>query len=140
MTDHDAIRRLLADYCFGTDTGDTERWLGCFTDDIIWDGGAFGRFEGKEQARAYHRQAGDAMLNFRHINSNPLIDVDGDRASVDSYVQVYDQSGPTSTLIFSGFYRDTLAQQGGQWLIRTRDLIADSALLVATAEPVTQTA
>lgn len=140
MTDHDAIRRLLADYCFGTDSGDTDRWVGCFTDDIVWEGGAFGRFNSKAEARAYHAAAGDAARNFRHVNTNALIDVDGDDAMVDSYVQVYDQSGPAPALIFSGFYRDTLVKQGGGWLIRTRSLITDFPALNATAEPMAQPA
>lgn len=131
MTDHDEIRRLLADYCFGTDSGDTDRWTACFTNDVVWEGGAFGRFEGTAAARAYHVAAGDAVSAFRHVNTNLLIDVAGDSATVDSYVQVYDQSGPTPAIIFSGFYRDALVKRAGRWLIRTRDLIADPAVVAA---------
>lgn len=135
MNDHDAIRRLLADYCFGTDTGDIERWVGTFTDDIVWEGGAFGRFEGKEAARAYSKATGDAPKYMRHINSNALIDIEGDAASVNSYIQVYDQSGETPSLIFSGFYRDKLVKQNGQWLISFRALLPDSSMLSRVGEP-----
>jgi ketosteroid isomerase-like protein len=131
MNDYEAIRRLLADYCFGTDTGDTARWIGCFTDDIVWEGGAFGRFEGREAARAYHQGAGDASKNFRHINSNAAIDIDGEHATVRSYVQVYDQSGATPAMVFSGFYDDRLVKQGGRWLIRARRLVSDVAEITA---------
>lgn len=125
MSDHEAIRRVMTEYCFGTDTGDTERWLACFTDDIVWEGGAFGRFEGKEAGRAYHRGAGDASLNYRHINANHVIDIDGDRAAVRSYVLVLDQTGAAPAIMFSGFYDDVLVRSGGQWLIRSRKLVAD---------------
>lgn len=131
MTDHDAIRHLFAEYCLATDSGDTERWVGCFTDDIVWDGGAFGRFEGREEARAYHLAGGDHARAMRHINSNILIDIDGDKAAVDSHIQVYDQSGVTPVIIFSGFYRDTLRKQSGQWRIHSRALTTDSASMTA---------
>lgn len=134
MTDHDAIRRLLAEYCLGTDTGDTERWAGCFTDDVVWEGGAFGRFEGKDDARAYHKAGGEMAKSMRHINSNAAIDVQGDTAAVDSYIQVYDQSGDAPIIIFSGFYRDELVKQNGRWLIRSRQLITNS-LAMSKAQP-----
>jgi ketosteroid isomerase-like protein len=127
VNDYEAIRRLLADYCFGTDTGDTDRWTGCFADDIVWDGGAFGRFEGLENARAYHRSAGDGSKNFRHVNTNAVIDIEGESATVRSYIQVYDQSGPTPAIAFSGFYDDRLVKRGGRWLIRMRRLVSDVA-------------
>jgi len=132
MDDYEAIRRLLADYCFGTDTGDTERWVGCFADDILWEGGAFGRFEGREAARAYHQGAGDASRNFRHVNSNAAIDIEGETATVRSYIQIYDQSGQTPAIVFSGFYDDRLVKQDGRWLIRTRRLVGDVAGIAGT--------
>lgn len=136
MNDFEAIRRLMADYCFGTDTGDTDAWVECFTDDIIWDGGAFGRFDSREEARAYHGAAGDAIFNFRHINTNHRIDVQGDRATVASYVQVYDQSATPPALMFSGFYDDELVRQNGRWLIRRRKLVADARELRASESAV----
>jgi hypothetical protein len=130
MNDYEAIRRLLADYCFGTDTGDTDLWAGCFADDILWEGGPFGRFEGRDAARAYHQAAGEAAQNFRHINTNAVIDIEGEYAIVRSYIQVYDQSGPTPAIVFSGFYDDRLIKENGRWLIRLRRL-ASSAVEIA---------
>jgi ketosteroid isomerase-like protein len=129
MNDYEAIRHLLANYCFGTDTGDTQRWADSFTDDIVWEGGAFGRFEGKQAGIAYHSGSGDASKSMRHINTNHQIEIDGDTAKVDSYAQVFDQSGPSPTIVFSGFYRDTLVKQGGRWLISARTLHWDSSSL-----------
>lgn len=122
MDDYEKIRRLIAEYCFATDTGDTARWVSLFSEDVRWEGGAFGRFEGREAATAYHRAAGDASKNFRHVTTNLLIDLDGDRAAVSSYVQVYDQSGQQPALMFSGVYQDALVKQGDTWLIKERHL------------------
>ena len=127
MNDHDDIRRLMADYCFGTDTGDIERWTDCFASDAVWDGGPFGRFEGTEAARAYHQAAGDASKNFRHINTNAVIDLDGEQATVQSYIQVYDQSGPAPAIVFSGFYIDLMVKQADRWRIRIRRIVSDVA-------------
>lgn len=130
MNDYDAIRHLMAEYCFATDAGDTDRWLACFTDDIRWEGGAFGRFEGKAAARDYHRAAGDATKNYRHINTNVLIDLSGDSARVNSYILVLDQSAGVPAIAFSGFYRDEIVRQEGAWRIRSRALLqgADAAV------------
>jgi len=122
MDEYEKIRRLLAEYCFATDTGDTARWVALFTQDVRWEGGAFGRFEGREAATAYHQGAGDASKGFRHITSNSVIDLEGDRASVASYVQVFDQSGDQPALAFSGVYQDVVVKQDGKWLIKERHL------------------
>ena len=121
MDDYEAIRRLLAEYCIGTDTGDTDRWSNCFADDIVFDG-PFGTFDSKEAGRAYHLAAGDAPKNFRHVNSNAVIDIDGNDAVVHSYIQVFDQTGGTPVMIFLGFYDDRLVKHDGRWLIRSRKL------------------
>jgi ketosteroid isomerase-like protein len=128
MSDHEAIRRLLAEYCFATDAGATERWVSCFTDDVVWDGGAFGRFEGKPAARAYHRAAGDAITRFRHITTNLLIELNDDQAEVRSYVQVYDRSGETPKIMFFGFYDDCLRKEDGRWRIARRRLTAEPSV------------
>lgn len=125
MDDYEAIRRLLADYCLATDSGDTERWIGCFADEVVWEGGAFGHFEGKEAARAYHRQAGEASKNFRHVTANSSIDLDGERATVRSYAQVYDISGGTPKIVFLGIYDDRLCKRDDRWQIMTRKFVDD---------------
>lgn len=137
MTDIEAIRRVLVDYCFATDSGDTETWARTMSEEIVWEGGAFGRFEGREGARAYHQAAGEHTLNFRHVMSNHRIDVTGDTAIAQCYVQVFDQSGPAPVTMFSGFYDDDLAREGGRWVIRTRRLVSDPrAVRVLAQEPV----
>ncbi len=123
MDDYEAIRRLLAEYCIATDTGDTERWADCFADDIAFEG-PFGSFDSKEAGRAYHQSAGDASKNFRHINSNAVIDIDGDHAAVRSYIQVFDQTGENPVMVFLGFYDDRLVKYEGRWLIRSRTLLS----------------
>jgi len=127
MSDEEAIRRLMAEYCLGTDTGNTERWASCFTDDVVWDGGAFGRYEGKEACRAFHQASGGASSALRHLNINPAIDVDGDRATVQSYIIVIQPGEGAPGVLFCGFYDDVMVKRDGRWLIQSRVLRSELA-------------
>jgi ketosteroid isomerase-like protein len=140
MSDIEDIRRVLAQYCFATDSGDTEAWLATFTDDIIWEGGAFGRFSGKVEARAYHAASAGSAVNFRHFTTNSIIDVEGGQARVRSYVQVFDQSGASPVLAFSGLYADVFEKSDGGWRIKGRHLLAHPKDLAGLVQRQTQTA
>ncbi len=140
MSDIEDIRRVLAAYCFATDSGDTEAWLATFTDDILWEGGAFGRFSGKAEARAYHCASAGNAVNFRHFTTNSIIDVEGAQARVRSYVQVFDQSGASPVLAFSGLYADIFEKSGGRWRIKARHLLAHPKDLAGLEQRPMQTA
>ena len=118
MSDHDAIRNLLAEYCFGTDTGDTERWLATMTEDVVWDGGAYGRFEGRSACRDVHQSSGGATM-LRHLTLNSMIRVDGDKAVAHSYVLLL-QQGEALTPVACLFYDDQLQKEPDGWRIRQR--------------------
>lgn len=126
MNDYDAIRNLLAEYCFGTDSGDTERWLSTMTEDVLWDGGAFGRFEGREALRAFHSGSGGAATAFRHLTVNATIRVEGETARSYSYVLLLNQ-GEALNLAACLCYEDDLVKSGGDWRIKRR--------LIHTAPP-----
>jgi len=125
IEDKDAIRDVLYRYCYGTDTGDVETWVGGFTEDCLWDGGPFGVCKGKEAMRAFYKQGGDAAKSMRHLTLNSIIDVQGDRAKAVSYVVVLGASETATSIFFSGFYEDELVRKGGRWLIQTRKLRTD---------------
>ncbi len=139
MNDIEDIRRVLAEYCFATDSGDTEGWLATFTDDIVWEGGAFGRFSGIAEARAYHSASAGSAVNFRHFTTNSIIDIEGSQARVRSYVQVFDQSGQSPVLVFSGVYADVFEKSDGKWRIKVRHLLVHpkelAELLQKEAQP-----
>jgi ketosteroid isomerase-like protein len=124
MNDIENIRRVLAEYCYTTDSGDIEAWLDIFSDDIVWTGGAFGGFSGKAEARAYRSASVGGAVNFRHFISNSIIDIQGIRASARSYVQVFNQSAAVPVLAFSGLYDDRFEKNNDRWRIKTRHLLA----------------
>jgi ketosteroid isomerase-like protein len=140
MNDIEDIRRVLAEYCFATDSGDSEAWLATFTDDIIWEGGAFGRFSGLAEARAYHSASAGSAVNFRHFTTNAIIDIEGSQARVRSYVQVFDQSGQSPVLVFSGLYADVFEKSHGKWRIKVRHLLGHPKELALLLQKETQPA
>lgn len=127
LEDKEAIRELFYRYCYGTDTGDTETWVGVFTDDCLWDGGPFGVLNGKDAMRAFHKQGADQAKTMRHLTLNTLINVSGDQAQALSYVAVLGPGEKTMNIFFVGFYEDALVRQGGRWLIKSRKLRPDSS-------------
>lgn len=95
LEDIEAIRHLKARYAKYADekyTDDHRRkpqdeldrlaalQAGLFTEDAVWDGGEhFGVFEGREAIHAFVRKGGWSFA--MHYFLNPLIDIDGDRAT-----------------------------------------------------------
>jgi hypothetical protein len=56
LEDIETIKRLKARYCAMCDAGyDSDGLAGLFTEDAVWDGGSFGRFEGREAIRLNRR-------------------------------------------------------------------------------------
>ncbi|EEF26936.1 conserved hypothetical protein [Ricinus communis] len=122
----EAIREVLYGYCYGTDGGDTELWVEGFTEDCVWDGGAFGMLKGKDAMREFHRASGEGSKALRHLTLNSVIDLDGDTAHVVSYVAVVAQGQPAA-IYFLGHYDDQFVKVDGQWRIKSRKVRADLA-------------
>lgn len=81
LEDIEAIKKLKARYCAGADERDEEKFVGCFTDDAVWDGGNLGRFEGKAAIRDFFRSLPKLLSFAIHYVMNPRIDVTGDSAT-----------------------------------------------------------
>jgi uncharacterized protein (TIGR02246 family) len=116
----EAIRELLHRYCHYVDAGDADRWAGLYAEDGSFDlgmGGSpiRGRVALREFATAF--RAGTGL----HLSANPIISIDGDEATVSSYVVVIGgREDPKINL--AGRYDDRLRQIDGVWLIRSRCL------------------
>ncbi|TAL01962.1 MAG: nuclear transport factor 2 family protein [Rhodospirillaceae bacterium] len=119
LEDKDAIRDLLANYCFYTDRKNPDALVALFTEDCVYDGGAFGRFEGRAALRGFMTAAGDES-RVRHFTVNEVIAVKGDTATARSYFLVLDSASAPPTPLFTGFYEDQFVRTGGRWLFKTR--------------------
>jgi len=76
LKDIEAIVRLRSLYCYYADLKDCDNWANLFTEDGVFETDVFGIHRGRETIRALQH------LPFAvHYVANPIIDVDGDRAT-----------------------------------------------------------
>lgn len=125
VEEKDAIREVLAEYCFRLDDGHFAEMAALFTESGTWDT-AFGRATGRaaiaELAHNIRAQAGEERPRGVHLVTNISIALDGASAQVRSNWTVV-QNGPQGPKIGSGgAYRDELVKVHGQWLFRYRKI------------------
>lgn len=118
--DSEAIRTLLNRYYHCVDTANTEEWLSLYTDDGSLDiGVGEPPIVGKVALRAHgsSRRPGVGI----HIAINPIINVDGDTASIDSHVVVIG-GAEDPHIVLAGRYEDRLRLVEGEWRFVSRRL------------------
>lgn len=128
VEDKDAIREIMAEYCYHLDERRFDEMAGLFAEDGTWET-AFGTATGRANIAALAAslgKPGEAPVRRVHYVTNIVIKLDGDRAGVRSnWVQI-DNSAPGSGLgpkIGSGGgYVDTMVRQGGRWLFQHRKI------------------
>lgn len=120
------IRRILVEYGTYLDARDYAAYAGLFATNGEWVGG-FGKFQGPEAIR---KMLEDSMgkpepgfvnkANF-HMLTNPLIEIDGDRARVTSKYLFWSRSpDDRPTPLLAGRYEDEFVRENGQWKIARR--------------------
>jgi hypothetical protein len=131
LEEKDAIRELMARYCFHFDNGEFEAWLDLFTDDGSFDLGARGQFAGRDALRTFLAIVPrvDGKPPMKHFVANPIICVDGDRATAQSYVLVV-SGGAHPSITLAGRYEDEVHKLGTVWRFRRRIVRFD--LMAAT--------
>jgi hypothetical protein len=125
LEDKDAIREVLAEYCFRLDGGDYDGMAALFAEDGTWDtafGTATGRAAIAGLARNIRARAGAERPRAVHLVSNIAIALDGDNARVRSNWMVM-QNDPQGPQIGSGGgYADEMVREGKRWLFRSRKI------------------
>jgi len=123
-----AVLEALLRYSRCIDIGDEAGWVGCFTDDGVFEvrplvAGVQGqRVEGREALEAFAAgHTGPPAVHHKHAYLMPEIEVDGDHASASGYlVHLVDVDGKPLVQSF-GRYLDTLvADTDGAWRISER--------------------
>ena len=127
LRDERAILRTLYTYAHAIDYGEEARWVGCFAEDGVFHVEFAGdvppiRLEGQAALAAFiadHPRAPEAL--HKHLLFNPLIDIQGDEASVASYFQMLlEIDGLPETYCF-GRYLDQLRRcADGVWRFAER--------------------
>jgi 3-phenylpropionate/cinnamic acid dioxygenase small subunit len=125
MEEKDAIREVLAEYCFRLDGGRYDDMAALFTEDGTWDT-AFGKATGRAAiaglARDLRLRAGADRPRAVHLVTNIAISLDGERAEVRSNWTVVQNSPDGPKIGSGGAYADEMAKAGGSWLFRYRKI------------------
>jgi len=125
LAEKDAIREVLAEYCFRLDGGHYDDMAALFTEDGTWDtafGAATGRAAIAQQARDIRARTGDNRPRAIHLVTNIVIALNGNEAEVRSNWTVV-QNSPTGPKIGSGGgYADRMVKEGGTWRFRYRKI------------------
>ena len=100
LEDKDAIREVMAEYCFRLDNDRFADMAALFTEDGTWDT-AFGKGSGR---------------------ANIVIKLDGDSARAFSNWVVVQNSDHGPKIGSAGSYVDELVRQDGRWLFRYRKI------------------
>ena len=125
LEDKEAIREVLAEYCFRLDGGDFAGMAALFTADGTWDT-AFGKAVGRAAIAALARdlrvRAGADRPRAIHLVANIAIALDGERARVRSNWMVVQNSAQGPRIGSGGSYEDEMIRAGGRWLFHDRKI------------------
>ena len=125
IEEKDAIREVLAEYCFALDGGRYDDMAALFTEDGTWDtafGAATGRATIAGQARDIRVRAGDNRPRAVHLVTNIIIALDGERAEIRSNWTVVQNSPQGPKIGSGGAYADQMVKQQGRWLFHYRKI------------------
>jgi len=124
LEDKDAIREVLAEYCFCLDGGRFAEMAALFASDGTWHT-AFGKATGRADIEALaNRVANRAGPRPRgaHLVTNIVITLADDRALVASN-WVLAQNSPNGPIVSSGgAYADEMIKRDGNWLFHYRKI------------------
>ena len=125
LEEKDAIREVLAEYCFRLDDGRFAEMAALFTENGTWDT-AFGRATGRtaiaDLARDLRERAGDQRPRAAHLVTNISITLNGASARVRSNWTVVQNSPEGPKIGSGGTYQDELVKEHRQWLFRYRKI------------------
>jgi len=133
LEDIEAIRRLKVQYFDACDGGfggiashEPEAIAATFAEDGTWDGGPYGARTGRSDIAAFYEGIEQGLAYT--MLSEPVIDVDGDRATGRWNILVYSTSARHGSLLVGGVHHDDYVRTPAGWKIaRTRFVRAMAA-------------
>lgn len=118
VADRLAILDLLARYAHAVDTEDWDAYAALFTADATIDYTAFGGPSGDVASTVeFLRSAMSMFRSTQHLNGLPLIDLDGDTATVRTpcHNPMVPEPGSGTAFTCGLWYRDRLVRTGDGW-------------------------
>jgi 3-phenylpropionate/cinnamic acid dioxygenase small subunit len=129
LEDREAIRELLAEYCFLLDGYELDAFAAMFSADGRWisrNGSATGPAAIEALMRGLVPEPRPGARR-KHFTTNILITLAGGTATVRSNFLVVRDSPAGPAIAVAGTYRDELVKQEGRWRFRSRELFHDIA-------------
>lgn len=127
LADRQAIADLIYRYCRAMDRIDHELGYSIWHDDGTADYGSNYKGSGRgfiDQVCAQHAQ----LIGHSHQMTNIIIELDGDRATSESYVTAYlriERNGQLKQMTVLSRYVDTWSRRNGRWGIDHRIALRD---------------
>ena len=141
LEDIEAIRKLKALYCAACDDDHNPDKLGpLFAQDATWEATVMGKAEGREAIKAYLAAVGTSgrIRNSAHHALNPIIDVQGDRATGHwRLIMLYTENlgaGKVRYQRIIGWYCETYVRTTAGWLFQTLSCQVEESAPYSVAE------
>jgi uncharacterized protein (TIGR02246 family) len=124
VLDHLAIRELTARYNRAFDDVDSEAWADTFTPDGVMEYGGGAPISGRDALVEMSRKTG---YGFVHITTDPIIEIDGDRATQSCTLIVASRSEARDQVAIgmTGRYEDELVRTQDGWRFKRRTATLD---------------
>lgn len=120
LEDIEAIKQLKARYAaYCDDDYDADGIASLFTKDGIWDGGQMGCYDGRKAIHDFFSVSDQVVPFAIHHVTNPLIEIDGDRATGRWYLwQPCTFADGNQSLWMAGTYNDVYVRHEDDWFFQ----------------------
>ena len=129
LADWFEINNAFIRYATSLDRGDVEAVVDCFGADAKLVSPVMGEFLGHAGVRDFatrtQRLKREEGVQFRHVVSNLVVDVEGDRARATCYLLDFRTRNGKTELLSPGEYECTLRRTNGRWLFERRVVVMD---------------
>ena len=129
LEDKDAIRELLAEYCFLLDSYQLKEFGQLFVEGGEWvsrNGSATGPAGIEQFLRQLVPEPGPGTRR-KHFTANIIIRLNGDQAEVTSNFLVVRDTSAGPAIAVAGTYHDVVVRGGANWRFKSRRLTHDIA-------------
>jgi ketosteroid isomerase-like protein len=90
LEQRDAIRELKYEYTRLVDEQQWDEWADLFTEDAVCEYEGWGELQGRDEVREFADEVLDPYFEYTaHLMQQPVVDVDGETATGQWYVEIY---------------------------------------------------